>query len=184
MHVFSCWKWNIFSLSLISSSVAGLFPVIRKFFVNVHLFLANKCRPNPCQNAARCLIDMKRMDGYRCQCTSDFTGHHCQGRQIILFILKYESWSSHLVLSLCRSGLVFTNFFIEIASTIFHIHHIFTSNYGFTKRFYSFMSFQFQNQKLSHLLSKRPQYPVQKRKLNPRKKLPQRNPCMVCKKYA
>ncbi|CAB4020375.1 C-type mannose receptor 2 [Paramuricea clavata] len=38
----------------------------------------NKCRPNPCQNAARCLIDLKRMDGYRCRCTSDFTGRHCQ----------------------------------------------------------------------------------------------------------
>jgi hypothetical protein len=43
------------------------------------LFLVNKCRPNPCQNAARCLIDLKRMDGYRCRCTSDFTGRHCQG---------------------------------------------------------------------------------------------------------
>lgn len=48
-------------------------------FINIFNFPGNNCRPNPCQNAAKCLIDLKRMDGYRCQCTSDFTGRHCQG---------------------------------------------------------------------------------------------------------
>ncbi|XP_022799604.1 uncharacterized protein LOC111337536 isoform X3 [Stylophora pistillata] len=38
----------------------------------------NKCDPEPCENGAKCIRDNKRMDGYRCKCTSDFTGRNCQ----------------------------------------------------------------------------------------------------------
>lgn len=42
-------------------------------------FAGNKCDPEPCENGGRCIRDNKRMDGYRCKCTSDFTGRNCQG---------------------------------------------------------------------------------------------------------
>ena len=42
----------------------------------------NKCDPEPCENGAKCIRDNKRMDGYRCKCTSDFTGRNCQGNEL------------------------------------------------------------------------------------------------------
>ncbi|EDO41679.1 predicted protein [Nematostella vectensis] len=37
-----------------------------------------KCDPSPCENSGKCIKDAKRLDGYRCKCTSDFTGRNCQ----------------------------------------------------------------------------------------------------------
>lgn len=45
-------------------------------------FAGNKCDPEPCENGAKCIRDNKRMDGYRCKCTSDFTGRNCQGNEL------------------------------------------------------------------------------------------------------
>lgn len=52
------------------------------------LSLANKCRPNPCQNDGRCAVDLRRMDGYHCRCTSDFAGRHCQGMKYLFDLLR------------------------------------------------------------------------------------------------
>ncbi|XP_074615208.1 uncharacterized protein LOC141874734 isoform X6 [Acropora palmata] len=38
----------------------------------------NKCDPKPCENGGKCIRDSRRLDGYRCKCTSDFTGRNCQ----------------------------------------------------------------------------------------------------------
>ena len=46
--------------------------------------VGNKCEPQPCENGAKCIRDSKRLDGYRCKCTSDFTGRNCQGNTMIL----------------------------------------------------------------------------------------------------
>ena len=45
--------------------------------------VGNKCEPQPCENGAKCIRDSKRLDGYRCKCTSDFTGRNCQGNTMI-----------------------------------------------------------------------------------------------------
>ena len=65
--------------------------------------LVNKCRPNPCQNAARCVIDLKRMDGYRCVCTSDFTGRHCQGGRVYMMAYGYHGVNATQTFSAAHS---------------------------------------------------------------------------------
>ncbi|XP_065670480.1 uncharacterized protein LOC100203426 isoform X29 [Hydra vulgaris] len=37
-----------------------------------------RCDPSPCLNSGECIDDDKKIDGYKCICTSDFTGKHCQ----------------------------------------------------------------------------------------------------------
>eukprot|EP00795_Rhopilema_esculentum_P005038 gene5038-148_t len=39
---------------------------------------ANRCDPNPCVNGAKCVNDERKVDGFKCLCTSDFTGKNCQ----------------------------------------------------------------------------------------------------------
>ncbi|XP_057314445.1 uncharacterized protein LOC130655679 isoform X2 [Hydractinia symbiolongicarpus] len=39
---------------------------------------ATKCDPNPCKNDGTCRDDDKKIDGFVCKCSDDFTGKHCQ----------------------------------------------------------------------------------------------------------
>jgi len=39
---------------------------------------ATRCEPSPCENSGVCLDDDKKIDGYVCSCSSDFTGKRCQ----------------------------------------------------------------------------------------------------------
>ncbi|XP_065670476.1 uncharacterized protein LOC100203426 isoform X25 [Hydra vulgaris] len=40
--------------------------------------IVTRCDPSPCLNSGECIDDDKKIDGYKCICTSDFTGKHCQ----------------------------------------------------------------------------------------------------------
>jgi hypothetical protein len=114
----------------------------------------NKCRPNPCQNAAKCVIDLKRMDGYRCMCTSDFTGRHCQGERGILWCMVVWPYMQFF----------YGNFLDTSGPATSYVNkELLDSNNSS-----SVFRFQFRSQMRSHLSLKRPPYFVQIR--IPRKK--------------
>lgn len=57
--------------------------------IKLWLFSANRCDPNPCINGAKCVNDERKVDGFKCLCTSDFTGKNCQGKLLWLISILF-----------------------------------------------------------------------------------------------
>ena len=79
MRCYQCWSQE--------------YNLIHEYWV----FSANKCDPNPCINGAKCVNDERKVDGYKCLCTSDFTGKNCQGKASLFVVFCAEFWIATLI---------------------------------------------------------------------------------------